>query len=63
MKKIFLSILISMPVALLAQTKVDRTHAPKPGPAPIIKVGEPASFTLANGLCSNNFNFISHELY
>jgi predicted Zn-dependent peptidase len=50
MKKIFLSIIISMPVALLAQTKVDRTHAPKPGPAPVIKVGEPASFTLANGL-------------
>ncbi len=50
MKKIFLSIIISMPVALLAQTKIDRTHAPKPGPAPIIKVGEPATFTLANGL-------------
>jgi len=48
MKKIFLSILIASPVCLLAQ--VDRTHAPKPGPAPVIKVGEPASFTLANGL-------------
>src|SRR5882757_5012844 len=48
MKKIFLSILIASPVCLLAQ--VDRTHAPKPGPAPFIKVGEPASFTLANGL-------------
>src|SRR6187431_2061204 len=48
MKKIFLSILIASPVCLLAQ--VDRTHAPKPGPAPVIKVGEPASFTLPNGL-------------
>jgi predicted Zn-dependent peptidase len=48
MKKIFLSILIASPLALLAQ--VDRTHAPKPGPAPVIKVGEPASFTLTNGL-------------
>lgn len=50
MKKIFLSIIIALPVALLAQVKVDRTHAPKPGPAPVIKVGEPASFTLPNGL-------------
>lgn len=50
MKKIFLSLLITFPVALMAQVKVDRTHAPKPGPAPIIKVGEPAAFTLANGL-------------
>ncbi len=50
MKKIFLSLLIIAPTALLAQVKVDRTKAPKPGPAPVIKVGEPASFTLANGL-------------
>jgi len=48
MKKIFLSILFALPVCLPAQ--VDRTHAPKPGPAPVIKVGEPASFTLPNGL-------------
>jgi zinc protease len=48
MKKIFLSLLIIIPAALLAQ--VDRTHAPKPGPAPVIKVGEPAAFTLPNGL-------------
>ncbi|MEO8174342.1 MAG: pitrilysin family protein [Sediminibacterium sp.] len=48
MKKIFVSILIALPAALLAQ--VDRTQAPKPGPAPVIKVGEPASFTLPNGL-------------
>ncbi len=50
MKKIILSLLIAMPGMLLAQGQVDRTHAPKPGPAPVIKVGEPASFTLANGL-------------
>lgn len=50
MKKIFLSIMIALPAALMAQVKIDRTHAPKPGPAPVIKVGEPASFILANGL-------------
>ena len=50
MKKFFLSLLVSIPLALLAQVKVDRTKAPKPGPAPLIKVGEPATFTLSNGL-------------
>jgi zinc protease len=48
MKKIFLSILITMPLAILAQ--VDRSKAPAPGPAPLIKVSEPATFTLPNGL-------------
>lgn len=32
------------------QAQVDRTKAPKPGPAPIVKVGKPATFTLPNGL-------------
>ena len=50
MKKIILSLLIAMPGIILAQGQVDRTHAPKPGPAPVIKVGEPASFVLPNGL-------------
>lgn len=50
MKKILIYFLIVAPMALVAQVKIDRTKAPKPGPAPVIKVGEPASFTLANGL-------------
>ncbi|MEK7200483.1 MAG: pitrilysin family protein, partial [Bacteroidota bacterium] len=50
MKKAFFSILLLLPVALMAQVTVDRTQAPKPAPAPIIKVGEPASFVLPNGL-------------
>lgn len=50
MKKIFLYFLIIAPMAVMAQVKINRTQAPKPGPAPVIKVGEPASFTLANGL-------------
>lgn len=48
MKKIILYTLLIAPTALLAQ--VDRTKAPKPGPAPVIKIGEPATFVLANGL-------------
>ncbi len=50
MKKIILSLLISLSFATMAQGQVDRIHAPKPGPAPVIKVGEPATFTLPNGL-------------
>jgi zinc protease len=48
MKKIFLFLLIALPAASMAQA--DRSKAPTPGPAPVIKVGEPASFTLPNGL-------------
>lgn len=48
MKKIFAYILLLVPISLLAQ--VDRTKVPKPGPAPVINIGEPATFTLANGL-------------
>lgn len=50
MKKILFSLLITIPAAVFAQGTVDRTHAPKPGTAPVITVGEPASFTLGNGL-------------
>ncbi len=48
MKKIFLYTLFILPLALMAQ--VDRTKAPKPTAAPTITIGEPATFTLANGL-------------
>lgn len=40
--------LLFAPIALFAQ--VDRTKAPKAGPAPIVKVGQPATFVLPNGL-------------
>ncbi|MBX2845051.1 MAG: insulinase family protein [Saprospiraceae bacterium] len=49
MKKSLLSILfIVFGCAVFAQ--VDRTKAPEPGPAPIINLDEPQSFTLKNGL-------------
>ena len=50
MKKIFFYTFLLIPAALLAQVKIDRSKAPAPGPAPVIKVGQPATFTLANGL-------------
>lgn len=50
MKKLTLSIL-SVAVALSASAqKLDRSIRPKPGPAPEVKLGEPQSFTLPNGL-------------
>ena len=39
---------VAIPFSLQAQ--VDRTKAPKPGPAPIINVGQPEMITLPNGL-------------
>ncbi len=38
-----------MPMTILAQS-IDRTKAPLPGKAPIIQVGNPVKYTLANGL-------------
>jgi zinc protease len=48
MKKILLYTLFALPMAVMAQ--VDRSKAPKPGPAPAVKISDPAIFTLPNGL-------------
>ncbi len=37
-------------LAVNLSAQVDRTKAPKAGPAPLVKVGTPATFTLPNGL-------------
>jgi len=50
MKRIYIVLLLLSPVMLFAQVKIDRSKAPKPAPAPLIKIADPASFTLANGL-------------
>jgi zinc protease len=50
MKKLIYTLLMFSPCLLFAQVKIDRSAAPKPLPAPVIKVGEPASFVLPNGL-------------
>ena len=49
MKNIKLLIVLLMPMTILAQS-IDRTKAPLPGKAPIIQVGNPVKYTLANGL-------------
>src|SRR4051794_15486253 len=48
MKKYFIYLLIFLPLISFAQ--VDRSKPPKPSPAPEIKIGQPVTFTLANGL-------------
>ncbi|MDQ3279409.1 MAG: insulinase family protein, partial [Bacteroidota bacterium] len=48
MKNIFIAFIALLPTVLMAQ--VDRSKAPQPGPAPEIKIGQPATFTLPNGL-------------
>lgn len=50
MKKSIIYFLIVLPLAMHAQLTIDRTKAPAPAPAPEIKVAEPASFILPNGL-------------
>jgi len=49
MKKLIYSLLICLPTITMAQN-IDRTKAPAPGKAPLIQVGTPIKFTLANGL-------------
>ncbi|MDG1824203.1 MAG: pitrilysin family protein [Flavobacteriaceae bacterium] len=48
MKKTISIILLLLTFTAFAQ--VDRSQQPKPGPAPVIQLGEPESFTLKNGL-------------
>ncbi|MFC3198381.1 M16 family metallopeptidase [Parapedobacter deserti] len=50
MKKISIYLLTFIGSCTVAIAQVDRSKYPDPGPAPQINIGEPASFTLANGL-------------
>ncbi len=49
MKKLYYSFIFLLPLFSMAQN-MDRSKAPKPGKAPVIQVGDPVKFTLANGL-------------
>jgi predicted Zn-dependent peptidase len=48
MKKHFIYVFILLPLLSVAQ--IDRSKPPKPGPAPEVKIGQPETFTLPNGL-------------
>jgi zinc protease len=49
MKKQLYLFLFLVPLVTMAQN-IDRTKAPSPGKAPLIQVGDPVKFTLANGM-------------
>ena len=49
MKKYLYLFLFLVPLVTMAQN-IDRSKAPSPGKAPLIQVGDPVKFTLANGL-------------
>lgn len=49
MKKIFFLIL-SLALFQVAQSQIDRSKMPEPGPAPKIEIGDYQSFTLKNGI-------------
>jgi zinc protease len=51
MKKIYsLSIVAAVLFLVACSPKVDRSHAPAAGPAPVIQIGQAQQFQLANGL-------------
>lgn len=50
MKKIFIIAVISLMAQGISAQTLDRSHKPKPGPAPVIKIGDPVIYKLANGI-------------
>ena len=51
MKKIYIALLACLLItASYAQTKIDRTKPPKAGAAPVLSIGEPVMYKLANGI-------------
>src|SRR5688572_9258617 len=51
MKKIYIAATgILMMMNSIAQIKIDRTKPPKAGPAPVLAIGEPVTYKLANGI-------------
>lgn len=50
MKKIFILISVSLLLSINLNAQLDRTHPPKPGPAPTVNIGDYEMFTMPNGL-------------
>jgi len=50
MKKLFIIAAISLLAQGISAQTIDRSHKPKPGPAPVITVGDPVIYKLANGI-------------
>jgi len=50
MKKLFIIAAISLLAQGISAQEIDRSHKPKPGPAPVITIGDPVMYKLANGI-------------
>lgn len=50
MKKLFIIAAVSLFAQGISAQTIDRSHKPKPGPAPVITVGDPVIYKLANGI-------------
>ncbi len=50
MKKLFIIAVISLFAQGISAQTIDRSHKPKPGPAPVITIGDPVIYKLANGI-------------
>jgi len=50
MKKLFILAAVSLLAQGISAQTIDRSHKPKPGPAPVITIGDPVIYKLANGI-------------
>jgi len=50
MKKLFFIAAVALCTQSISAQTIDRTHQPKPGPAPVITIGDPVIYKLANGI-------------
>ncbi|WP_025144027.1 M16 family metallopeptidase [Pedobacter jeongneungensis] len=50
MKKLFIIAAVSLLAQGISAQTIDRSHKPKPGPAPVISIGDPVIYKLTNGI-------------
>lgn len=50
MKKLFIVAAVSLFTQGISAQTIDRSHKPKPGPAPVITIGDPIIYKMANGI-------------
>ncbi|MFC3561902.1 M16 family metallopeptidase [Pedobacter jamesrossensis] len=50
MKKLFIIAVVSLLAQGISAQTIDRSQKPKPGPAPVITIGDPVIYKLANGI-------------
>ncbi|RBQ10354.1 insulinase family protein [Pedobacter miscanthi] len=50
MKKLFIIAAVSLFTQGISAQTIDRSHKPKPGPAPVITIGDPVIYKMANGI-------------